>query len=399
MPRYVLVFNAGSSSLKYRLLDPETGQQAASGQVERIGEDGDGQLIHHGSAAEPRRVTARFPDHESALAAILEAFRQDGPDLGACALAAVGHRIVHGATRFTEPTVLDDAVLDQIRELNPLAPLHNPAGLAGVEVARRAFPHLPHIAVFDTAFHHTLPPAAHTYAVPQEWRDRYSVRRYGFHGTSHQYVARRAAALLALPVEHAHLITLHLGNGASACAIENGRSIETSMGLTPLEGLVMGTRSGDLDPALPAYLHRIAGLQPEQTDHALNHDSGLLALTGHNDLRDIENAASTGDARAQLALDIYCHRIRKYIGAYYAVLGRVDALVFTAGIGEHSPEIRSRCLAGLEPLGLAIDESLNHANTSDDRFISPPTTRIPVLVIPTDEETEIARQALTVIDA
>lgn len=398
MARQVLVFNAGSSSLKYQLIDPEKGERAAFGLVERIGEQEAGRLVHHARDGEPTRVTARFPDHDAALAAVLDAFAHSGPDLGAAALAAVGHRIVHGGTRFAEPVRLDGAVADKIRELVPLAPLHNPAGLAVVEGARRALPDLPHVAVFDTAFHQTLPPHAHTYAVPREWREQHSVRRYGFHGISYQYVSRHAAALLGREADEVNLIVLHLGNGASACAVEAGRSVETSMGLTPLEGLVMGTRSGDIDPALPAYLHRVAGLDPEQVDRALNHDSGLLALAGSNDLRDIEAEAEEGGMRAQLALDVYCHRIRKYVGAYYAVLGRVDAVVFTAGAGEHSPTVRALSLSGLERLGIAVDEKRNAETASGERSVSPPGADVPVLVVPTDEEAEIARQALAVVD-
>lgn len=398
MARQVLVFNAGSSSLKYQLIDPGKRERAAFGLVERIGEQETGQLVHQVRGAEPVRVTAPFPDHAAALAAILDAFARSGPDLDSGDLAAVGHRIVHGGTRFTEPVRLDDGVLDEIRQLIPLAPLHNPAGLAGVEVARKALPGLPHVAVFDTAFHHTLPPAAYTYAVPQHWREQYAVRRYGFHGTSHQYVSRRAAALLGTLVEDTNVIVLHLGNGASACAVEGGISVETSMGLTPLEGLVMGTRSGDIDPALPAYLHRAAGLDPQQIDHALNHDSGLLALADGNDLRDIEQAAQQGDRRALSALDVYCHRIRKYVGAYYAVLGRVDAIVFTAGVGEHSPAIRARSLAGLERLGIAVEARRNEAAGGGERFVSPDGALVPVLVVPTDEEAEIARQVLSVVE-
>jgi acetate kinase len=303
---------------------------------------------------------------------------------------------VHGGDRFDQPTLVDDAVLAEIRELTALAPLHNPANATGIEVARKAFPDVPHIAVFDTAFHRTLPPAAYTYAVPREWRDRYSVRRYGFHGTSHQYVARQAARLLGKAPQETNLIVLHLGNGASVCAVEGGRSVETSMGLTPLEGLVMGTRSGDLDPAVPAYLERVAGFDAKRIDDALNQESGLLALAGSNDLRDVGRARESGDGDARLAIDVYCHRIRKYIGAYYAVLCRVDAVVFTAGVGENDDLVRGLALRGLERLGIVVDEQRNRAAGSGERFISPEGAEVPVLVVPTDEELEIAEQALAV---
>jgi len=398
MGREVLVLNAGSSSMKYQLLDMDWHERLAVGALERIGER-EGRLEHRNGDAAPHEVTAAFPDHEHALEAILATFRDAGPDLDSVELTAVGHRVVHGGTLFAQPTLLDDDVLKQIRDLNPLAPLHNPANVTGIEVARRAFPQVPHVAVFDTAFHQSLPPAAHTYAVPRAWREQYAVRRYGFHGTSHQYVARRAAALLGKAPQDTNLIVLHLGNGASACAIEAGRSVETSMGTTPLQGLVMGTRSGDVDPALPAYLGRAAGLDAQQVESALNHGSGLLALAGSNDLRDIHRAAQGGDGDAELALDVYCHSIRKYVGAYYAVLGHVDAIVFTAGVGENDPVIRTRSLQGLARLGIAVDPQRNQSAERGERFVSPEGCEVPVLVVPTDEEIEIARQTLETVDA
>ncbi|HZP53344.1 acetate kinase [Actinocrinis sp.] len=396
MARDVLVFNAGSSSVKYQLIGLEQRERLATGLVGRIGENAAGELTHRPAQGSPYEVRDRFADHAQALDAILAAFKASGPDLAGTDLVAVGHRVVHGGDRFDQPTLIDDAVLADIRELTALAPLHNPANATGIEVARKAFPDVPHIAVFDTAFHRTLPPAAYTYAVPREWRDRYSLRRYGFHGTSHQYVARQAARLLGKAPQETNLIVLHLGNGASACAVEGGRSVETSMGLTPLEGLVMGTRSGDLDPAVPAYLERVAGFDAKRIDHALNQESGLLALTGSNDLRDVGRARENGDADARLAIDVYCHRIRKYIGAYYAVLGRVDAVVFTAGVGENDDLVRGLALRGLERLGIAVDEQRNRAAGSGERFISPEGAEVPVLVVPTDEELEIAEQAVAV---
>ncbi|MBS2963803.1 acetate kinase [Actinocrinis puniceicyclus] len=394
MGRAVLVFNAGSSSVKYQLIDLDGGGRLATGLVDRIGEGGEGLLKHRAGDGPPHETRERFADHAQALDAILAAFKQAGPDLDRTAPVAVGHRVVHGGTRYGRPTLIDDAVLAGIRELSALAPLHNPANAAGIEVARKAFPDIAHVAVFDTAFHRTLPAAAYTYAVPREWREEHSVRRYGFHGTSHQYVARRAAALLGKPAQEANLIVLHLGNGASACAVEGGRSVETSMGLTPLEGLVMGTRSGDLDPAVPEYLRRVAGLDAERIDAALNHDSGLRGLAGSNDLRDLHEARERGDEDARLALDVYCHRIKKYVGAYYAVLGRLDAVVFTAGVGENDPEVRARSLAGLERLGITLDDGRNRSGGRGERFVSPDGAPVPVLVVPTDEELEIAVQAL-----
>ena len=395
----VLVLNAGSSSIKYQLVDPRERVRRAAGLVERIGDGAPGKLSHRVGDGAPQETERRFPDHDAGLKAILDAFAEHGPDLAEGRLAAVGHRVVHGGDRFAQPTLIDDAVEKTIEQLAPLAPLHNPANLEGIRVARRAFPHVPHVAVFDTAFHQTLPPHAHTYAVPAEWRERYGVRRYGFHGTSHQYVARRTAAVLGRALEDLNLISLHLGNGASATAVAGGRSVETSMGMTPLEGLVMGTRSGDLDPAVLGYLGRVAGLGLDRIDEALTTRSGLRALAGTGDVRDVLAAAGRGDDAARLALDVYCYRIRKYVGAYCAVLGRVDAIVFTAGVGEHASEVRARALAGLEAFGIEVDAARNDAKESGERFISADGSRIAVLVIPTDEEIEIAEQALKVAQA
>ncbi|HEV2634012.1 MAG TPA: acetate kinase [Actinocrinis sp.] len=393
----VLVLNTGSSSIKYRLIDPVGGRRLVTGLVERIGEEGDGRLVHHPDGAAQYVETRHFAGHEAAVAAVLDAFARHGPDLEARPPVAIGHRVVHGGARFTAPTLVDDEVAEAIEELSPLAPLHTPANLAGIQIARMAFPTLPHIAVFDTAFHQTLPPHAYTYAVPHEWREQFGVRRYGFHGISFRYVSRRAAALLGRDLEELNLIVLHLGNGASACAISAGQSVETSMGLTPMEGLVMGTRSGDLDPAIPEYLERVAGLDGAAVDRALNHESGLRALAGDNDLRDVFPAVDRGDPAARLAIDVYCHRIRKYVGAYYAVLGRVDAVVFTAGVGEHAPRIRADSLTDLGRLGIRIQRERNNAPSHGERFISPPGAEVPVLVVPTDEEAEIAAQTLAAI--
>jgi acetate kinase len=391
----VLVLNCGSSSLKYRLLEPDTGLVPASGLIERIGEES-GRLVHRCGEQE-HVVSRRFADHAQALAAMREVFAQFGPDLDQAGLAAVGHRVVHGGERFRAPVVLDDAVIEVIDELSVLAPLHNPANLVGIRTARQAFGEIPHVAVFDTAFHAGMPARAATYAVPRLWRDSYGVRRYGFHGTSHAYVSREAARLLGRPLEEVNTVVLHLGNGASACAVRGGVSVDTSMGLTPLAGLVMGTRSGDVDPAMPAHLGRVAGLSGADVDDALNRDSGMLALAGVSDMREVERRAASGDADAELALDIYCYRVRSYVGAYYAALGRLDAIAFTAGIGEHSAQVRRRALAGLEPLGITLDETRNGAEAADGRVISEAGSRVTVLVVPTDEEREIAREALELI--
>jgi acetate kinase len=301
---------------------------------------------------------------------------------------------VHGGDRFAAPALVDDELIAAVRDLVPLAPLHNPANLEGIEVARRLLPELPHVAVFDTAFHQTLPPYAYTYAVPYDWQEKYGIRRYGFHGTSHSFVSAEAARLLGRSPSEVNVIVLHLGNGCSAAAIRGGQSVDTSMGLTPLEGLVMGTRSGDLDPAIHGLLARVAGQSAEETDHALNSESGLKGLTGANDFREVSRRRAAGDERARLAFDIYCQRIKKYIGAYYAVLGTVDAVVFTAGVGQHSAEARAAALNGLDSLGIHLDPD---RNAGSETVASTDDSPVAVLVIPTNEEWQIAREALDVV--
>jgi len=318
-------------------------------------------------------------------------------DLDTTGIVAVAHRVVHGGDRFSVPVIVNDAVLEELRALSTLAPLHNPVNALGIDVARRALPDVPHVAVFDTAFHHTLPPHAYTYAVPRDWAQRHGVRRYGFHGTSHAYVSREAARLLEREPAETDVIVLHLGNGASAAAVKGGRSIDTSMGLTPLEGLVMGTRSGDVDPALVLHLRRTAGLAVDEIDRLLNAESGLRALAGAGDMREVHRRIAAGDEEAALALDVYCYRIRKYIGAYLAALGRADAVVFTAGVGEHDAVVRERAVAGLAGLGIAVDPERNADADGGPRFISAPDAPVAVLVIPTDEELEMATQAAALV--
>ncbi|MGW6282578.1 acetate/propionate family kinase [Kribbella sp. NPDC055071] len=395
MTDHVLVINAGSSSLKYSLVDPVTGVSAATGLVERIGEH-ESHHLHRGPGGE---VDSDKPiaTHEDALRAAMDAFETHGPALDEAGIVAVGHRVVHGGTRFTEPTLIDDELIAAVTELIPLAPLHNPANLEGIEVARRLFPNLPHVAVFDTAFHQTLPPYAYTYAVPNEWLTDHGVRRYGFHGTSHSFVSGQAARLLGREPNEVNLIVLHLGNGCSATAVRRGESVDTSMGLTPLEGLVMGTRSGDLDPAVHGYLAREAGWSIEEIDHALNSDSGLKGLTGENDFREVLTRRAAGDEQAQLAFDIYCHRVKKYIGAYYAVLGAVDAIVFTAGVGQHSAEVRAAALENLAPLGIHLDDPRNTTVPPTGGFISTDDSPVAVLVVPTNEEWHIAQLTTTLL--
>jgi acetate kinase len=392
----VLVVNSGSSSLKYQLVDVEAGTPLATGLVERIGQ-AEGRATHTGAAGGEVRDELAIPDHDAAFSWMLDAFAEHGPSLEEHAPVAVGHRVVQGGARFFEPAVITELVKINIDELSVLAPLHNPANLAGIVSAERAFPDVPHVAVFDTAFHQTMPPAAYTYAIDAEVAEKHRVRRYGFHGTSHRFVSHAAAAFLGRPVEELKLIVLHLGNGASACAVDGGRSIETSMGMTPLEGLVMGTRSGDLDPAVLLHLQRRAGLDVDGVDDLLNKRSGILGLGGHGDMRDLVAAAASGDARAELALEVYAHRIRAYVGAYAAQLGRVDAIVFTAGVGENAAEVRARSLAGLEAFGVEVDGARNAERSREARRISTDSARTDVLVVPTNEELEIARQTLEVV--
>jgi acetate kinase len=393
MTQHVLVVNAGSSSLKYSLIDAKSGEAAATGLVERIGEE-QSHHVHHGPDGDAENDAA-VADHEAALEAAVQAFEDHGPALGDVDIVAVGHRVVHGGDRFAAPALVDDELIEAVTDLVPLAPLHNPANLEGIKVARRLLPDLPHVAVFDTAFHQTLPPYAYTYAVPSSWQDEFGIRRYGFHGTSHSFVAGEAARLLNRDLADLNLIVLHLGNGCSATAVRGGTSVDTSMGLTPLEGLVMGTRSGDLDPAIHGHLARVAGRTAEETDRALNSESGLKGLAGVNDFREIMKRRADGDERARLAFDVYCYRLKKYVGAYYAVLGTVDAIVFTAGVGQHSAEARAAALHGLEPLGIHLDPVRNA--DPDEGFASPDDSPVAVLVIPTNEEWEIARQAVDVI--
>ncbi|MHB9858971.1 acetate kinase [Streptomyces sp. YIM S03343] len=388
----VLVLNSGSSSVKYQLLDMRDHSRLAVGLVERIGEENSRRKHTHVASGVTRESEGRIADHEAALKAMADELVLDGLGLDSPELAAIGHRVVQGAGSFTEPTLIDDSVIEEIERLIPLAPLHNPAALAGIRTAVALRGDLPQVAIFDTAFHSTMPESAARYALGVELADKYSIRRYGFHGTSHAYVSRVAAGLVGKAPEDANVIVLHLGNGASASAVRGGVCVDTSMGLTPLEGLVMGTRSGDLDPAVIFHLMRVGGMSVDEIDTLLNKKSGMLGLCGDNDMREIQRRVDEGDDRAKLAFDIYIHRLKKYIGAYYAVLGRVDAVVFTAGVGENASTVREAAVAGLEDLGLAVDAELNAVRGDQPRLISPEGARVAVAVVPTDEELEIATQ-------
>ncbi len=416
MNQHVLVLNSGSSSIKCRLFglveDDPTGlhggarsdvplRELASGLVERIGESGSRathRLLVDGERRDQVDETP-VPDHRAGFAGLVAALEAAG--LGHD-LAVIGHRVVHGGAEFVAPTRVTDHVIDRIRAQVPLAPLHNPANLIGIEVATALQPDVPQVAVFDTAYHAGLPPHAYRYALPDDVFHTHGVRRYGFHGASHAFVARRAARFLERPSNDLDMITLHLGNGASAAAIQGGVSIDTSMGLSPLEGLVMGTRAGDLDPAVVFHLVREAGMTLDEVDSLVNKRSGLLGLCGDNAVRTILQRASDGDERAALAIDVYAYRIRKYIGAYAAALGGLDAVVFTAGVGENAAEIRARAVDGLAFLGIRVDPDRNRAARPSDQpggvvALHPDGGAVAALAVATDEEQEIAEQSLRTI--
>lgn len=368
-----LVLNCGSSSVKYRVVDTTLPEPIAAGLVERV------------------------EDHTEAIEEIIATLGAPGSGVDLDSIDVVGHRVVQGGSEFSAPTIINDDVERHIALLSTLAPLHNPPNLAGIAAARVAFPTIPHVAVFDTAFHHTLPEAAFTYAIDRRVATTHGVRRYGFHGTSYAYVSREAARAMGRDARDLCLVALHLGNGASACAIKAGRSVDTSMGLTPLEGLVMGTRSGNIDPAVVFHLARAAGMEIEEIDDELNRRGGLLGLSGHSDMRDVEAAAASGDADATLALEVYTRRIRGYIGQYWALMGELDAIVFTAGVGENSPTIRAMSIAGLEAMGVRIDAGRNDSPDRGARRISSDDSDVEVWVVPTNEEREIALQAVAAV--
>lgn len=370
MSRPVLVLNFGSSSVKYRLVQPDTGESLVDGIVERV------------------------VDYRAALQQVFDAVGSVGVSPGD--VMAVGHRVVHGGRQFYRPTLIDDALVAKLDELAPLAPLHNPPAVLGITEARALLPDAPHIAVFDTAFFHDLPAAAAEYAIDRDVAEQLHIRRYGFHGTSHQYVSEQAAQFLGLPLESVNQIVLHLGNGASASAIAGGRPIDTSMGMTPMEGLVMGTRSGDVDPGIIMYLSRTAGMSVEDIDVMLNRHSGVSGLGGATDFRELHKRMDAGDEAAQLAYDVYIHRLRKYIGGYLALLGGADVITFTAGVGENDAAVRRDALAGLLALGIELDEERNLSPNRGPRRISTDTSPVSVLVIPTNEELAIARACVDV---
>jgi acetate kinase len=396
----VLVINSGSSSIKYQLFDMEGRKVSASGLMEQIGEK-TSRLKHKTRLknGEMQTLVRNDPvsDHIQGFDMIMEAFASTGALKDSDVLFGIGHRVVHGGEAFHEPTLITDTVIETIREQIPLAPLHNPPNILGIEVTVARRTEIPQVAVFDTAFHQTIPPHAYWYALPHELADSLHIRRYGFHGTSHQYVAKAAAKFLQRPLEELNLITCHLGNGASICAVQDGKSVDTSMGMTPLEGLIMGTRSGDIDPAVIFYLSRKTGKSIDELDALLNKESGMKGICGVNDMREIEDLAAAGNEQARLALDMYCYRLKKYIGTYTAVLGHVDALVFTAGVGENSDLVRARACADLSSLGIILDEKKNKERVSGLSEIQSENSPVKILVIPTNEELEIAEQTVSCI--
>jgi acetate kinase len=378
--RLVLVINSGSSSLKFQLVEPDSGESLAGGLIGEIGEP-----------------SGRAADHEEALRLAFQQLAEDGKDLKSSGLLAVGHRVVHGGKDFYRPTLIDDDVVADLDKLSDLAPLHNPPAVQGIKVARKLLPDVAHIAVFDTAFFHHLPAAAATYAIDRDLAERWQIRRYGFHGTSHRYVSEQAAAFLDRPLQDLNQVVLHLGNGASASAIAGGQPVDTSMGLTPLEGLVMGTRSGDIDPGVISYLWRTAKMEVTEIESMLNNRSGVWGLAGERDFRKLHQMIESGHSSAQLAYDVFIHRLRKYIGGYLAVLGHTDVLTFTAGIGENDAVVRRDAVMGLAELGIVVDEDRNTAPDKGARRISTDGSPITVLVVPTNEELAIARDCVAAL--
>jgi len=388
----ILVINSGSSSLKCQYFINR--ESIVDALIERIGEEEANATLHY----QQRTITQEktVANHKEALQLLGRLFQLSGALEDFSHLDAIGHRVVHGGKHFSLPAKIDKEVIKTIETLIPLAPLHNPANLEGIKAFHEAYPNIPQVAVFDTAFHQSIPEHAYRYAIPFQMEEALSIRRYGFHGTSHSYVAKKAAKMLNRPLEELNLITLHLGNGASACAIQNGKSIDTSMGMTPLEGLVMGTRSGDLDPAILPYLER-HGYDTESIDTLLNKESGLKGLCGTNDMREVISLAKEGNQQATLALEIFCYRIRKYIGAYAVALGTLDAIIFTGGIGEHAKKVRELVCKELHILGVKYDDAKNEALGSDGGSFHHDESGVSLLVVPTDEELEIALQCEEVL--
>ncbi len=393
----VLVINCGSSSLKYQLIDAQTEKALAVGLCERIGIDG--RLNHTPAGGEKVVINKDMPDHEVAVQMVLDELTDEkyGVISDLKEIDAIGHRVVHGGEKFASSVVINDEVMAAIEECNPLAPLHNPANLIGIRACQAIMPGVPNVAVFDTAFHQTMEPTAFMYGLPYECYEKYKVRRYGFHGTSHSFVSKRAIALAGLDPENSKVIVCHLGNGASVSAVKNGKSVDTSMGLTPLEGLVMGTRSGDIDPAIIEYLAHAMNKSLEEVMKILNKESGVYGLSGvSSDFRDLEKAADEGNKKAQLAQDVFGYRVAKYIGAYTAAMNGVDAIAFTAGLGENNGIMREYVCSFLGYLGVEIDKEKNSVR-GEETIVSTPNSKVKVLVVPTNEELAIARETMELV--
>lgn len=394
----ILVLNSGSSSIKFQLFDMANKSPLASGMVEQIGETTSQAKLSVAGGNTYQEIRP-ISDHAAALAAMNGLFVQSQTLSSLRELDAIGHRVVHGGEYFSGPVRINEDVLAKIKSLSPLAPLHNPAHVVGIETAIKESDGVPQVAVFDTAFHRTLPQHAYMYALPYSLYESLHVRRYGFHGTSHHFVSKAAAAHLGISYENFNAISLHLGNGASATAISRGQSIDTSMGLSPLEGLIMGTRSGDMDPAILFYLHREKGYTVAELDALVNKQSGLKGICGNNDMREIGQMMEQGDEKAILAFDMFAYRIKKYIGAYSAALGRVDALIFTGGIGENDAQLRAKVCQGLENLGISIDTKVNNQRCKVLTPLHTPTATVATLVVPTNEELEIALQTQEIVSS
>jgi len=398
----ILALNCGSSSVKYQLFDWQRKEVIAKGMVERV-IIGDSYIIHEVPGREAYREESECSDHQVAIDLIIRTITSElhGVLKDINQISAVGHRVVHGGEKFTCSVLIDEQVLDAVKEVQHLAPLHNPPNIAGIEAAQALLPHVPHVAIFDTAFHQTMPEHAYLYPLPYDWYEDFGVRRYGFHGTSHLYVSKRAAVLLGKPAAECNIVTMHIGNGVSHAAIRNGISVDTSMGLTPLEGAVMGTRCGDIDPAIPAFMMQKENLSAKEIDSILNKKSGILGITGRfTDRRDVIEHADKGDRLCKLALDIEAYRLKKYIGSYMAAIGRLDAVVFTAGVGEMGWPIRERAIEGLEQLGIHLDKERNKSAMTRKRetLITTDDSPVKVFVIPTDEELVFTEDVVAILD-
>ena len=391
----ILVLNSGSSSIKFQLFDAKTNNSLVSGIIEQIGE----KISHAKIKFEGKELEKSIPiaNHKIGLEIMNSLLIESKIIKDLCELDGIGHRVVHGGEEFSKPIIIDKNVIAQIEKLIPLAPLHNPANLEGIKSSIEHCPNVPQVAVFDTAFHTSIPPHAYMYALPYETYEKDGVRRYGFHGTSHHFIAKEAAKYLGIALKDLNAITLHLGNGASMSAIKHGKSIDTSMGLTPLEGLIMGTRCGDIDPAIIFYLSRVEGLSIDELDNMLNKKSGLKGICGNNDMREVGEMAEKGDEKAKLALEMFNYRIKKYIGSYSAVLGRVDCLIFTGGIGENDIKVRENSCSDLENIGISLDLKANNQRAKEILEINKIDSKVKVLVIPTNEELEIALQVKSLI--